>query len=81
MNNHPTSGNAFLVTGKAGFIDSAVIRYLIKHTHHYLVNLDKLSYTGNLESLADIADNSRFNLEKADMKQAVSLGLDEVARP
>jgi dTDP-glucose 4,6-dehydratase len=40
-----------LITGGAGFIGSAVIRHLIQHTEHQVVNLDKLTYAGNLESL------------------------------
>ena len=41
-----------LVTGGAGFIGSAVVRHLINDTDHTVVNLDKLTYAGNLESLA-----------------------------
>ena len=43
-----------LVTGGAGFIGSAVIRYIIANTNHDIVNIDKLTYAGNLESLASI---------------------------
>ena len=48
-----------LVTGGAGFIGSAVIRHLIKDTKHSVLNVDKLTYAGNLESLAD-AISSRY---------------------
>jgi dTDP-glucose 4,6-dehydratase len=41
----------FLITGGAGFIGSAVIRFLIEETDHQVLNLDKLTYAGNLESL------------------------------
>jgi dTDP-glucose 4,6-dehydratase len=41
----------FLVIGGAGFIGSAVIRYLINETDNVVLNLDKLTYTGNLDSL------------------------------
>lgn len=53
-----------LLTGGAGFIGSAVIRYIIKHTADSVVNIDKLTYAGNLESLNEISDNERYNFEK-----------------
>lgn len=56
-----------LVTGGAGFIGSAVIRHLIENTDHSVVNVDKLTYAGNLESLASVSDNSRYNFEKVDI--------------
>ena len=40
-----------LVTGGAGFIGSALIRHIISNTNHQVVNIDKLTYSGNLESL------------------------------
>ena len=43
-----------LVTGGAGFIGSALIRHIIKNTHHSVINIDKLTYAGNLESLNEI---------------------------
>ena len=45
-----------VVTGGAGFIGSAVIRHLIKETPHFVVNLDKLTYAGNLESLDEVIE-------------------------
>lgn len=56
-----------LVTGGAGFIGSAVIRHIIKNTQDSVVNVDKLTYAGNLESLKDIADNERYQFEHADI--------------
>ena len=56
-----------IVTGGAGFIGSAVIRHLIKHTDNVVVNLDKLTYAGNLESLAEVADSPRYVFEHADI--------------
>ena len=51
---------SIIVTGGAGFIGSAVIRYLINETGHKVLNVDKLTYAGNLESLKDIENNSRY---------------------
>lgn len=56
-----------LITGGAGFIGSALIRYLIGHTDNEVLNLDKLTYAGNLESLRGIADNSRYEFVQADI--------------
>ncbi len=56
-----------LVTGGAGFIGSAVIRHLIRNTDNLVVNLDKLTYAGNLESLAEVADSPRYIFEQADI--------------
>ena len=57
----------FLVTGGAGFIGSAVIRYLISETDHQVMNLDKLTYAGNLESLIDISNNHRYKFIQGDI--------------
>lgn len=56
-----------LVTGGAGFIGSAVIRYLIEHTEHSVVNVDALTYAGNLESLATVEGSERYAFEQADI--------------
>ena len=56
-----------LVTGGAGFIGSAVIRYLINDTDCEVINLDKLTYAGNLESLDPVARSSRYHFEQADI--------------
>ncbi len=56
-----------LLTGGAGFIGSAVIRYLIRDTEHRVVNVDKLTYAGNLESLQQIENNSRYSFELVDI--------------
>ncbi|TKU85330.1 dTDP-glucose 4,6-dehydratase [Citrobacter sp. wls708] len=56
-----------LVTGGAGFIGSAVVRHIIKNTQDTVVNVDKLTYAGNLESLAEVSENSRYYFELADI--------------
>lgn len=56
-----------LVTGGAGFIGSAVIRHIITYTNDEVVNLDKLTYAGNLESLAEVSDNQRYSFEQVDI--------------
>lgn len=62
-----------LITGGAGFIGSAVIRHIINHTQDSVVNLDKLTYAGNLESLASVADNPRYVFEHADIGDRAAL--------
>ena len=59
-----------LVTGGAGFIGSAVIRHLINNTQHVVINVDKLTYAGNLESLDSVANNSRYHFVQADICNA-----------
>ncbi|MEQ6886639.1 dTDP-glucose 4,6-dehydratase [Salicola sp. Rm-C-2C1-2] len=56
-----------LVTGGAGFIGSAVIRHIIRNTNDEVVNLDKLTYAGNLESLAEAAESHRYAFEQVDI--------------
>jgi dTDP-glucose 4,6-dehydratase len=56
-----------LVTGGAGFIGSALIRYLIRHTRHEVVNADKLTYAGHLESLESISESDRYHFEQSDI--------------
>jgi len=56
-----------IVTGGAGFIGSALCRYLIQDTTAEVLNIDKLTYAGNLSSLAAIASNRRYHFAKADI--------------
>jgi dTDP-glucose 4,6-dehydratase len=59
-----------LITGGAGFIGSAIIRHIINNTNHSIVNVDKLTYAGNLESLASIEDDARYAFEQVDICNA-----------
>ena len=56
-----------LITGGAGFIGSAVIREIINNTDHHILNIDKLTYAGNEESLLSIDDSPRYIFEKVDI--------------
>ena len=56
-----------LVTGGAGFIGSELVRYLICSSNHIVVNVDKLTYSGNLQSLDSVAANKRYHFEKIDI--------------
>lgn len=56
-----------LVTGGAGFIGSAVIRHIINNTDDIIINVDKLTYAGNLNSLESIADSPRYFFECIDI--------------
>jgi dTDP-glucose 4,6-dehydratase len=56
-----------LVTGGAGFIGSALVRHLVRDTPHEVLNLDKLTYAGNLASLEPIANSPRYRFVQADI--------------
>lgn len=56
-----------LVTGGAGFIGSAVCRHIIQQTNDRVINLDKLTYAGNLQSLSEIADSDRYEFAQVDI--------------
>lgn len=62
-----------LITGGAGFIGSAVVRHLIQHTPHQVACLDKLTYAGNLESLAPVADSPRYRFYQVDICDRAAL--------
>ena len=62
-----------IVTGGAGFIGSAVIRHIINHTNNEVLNIDKLTYAGNLESLESIADSERYQFSQTDICDRIAL--------
>ncbi|GAB58347.1 dTDP-glucose 4,6-dehydratase [Rheinheimera nanhaiensis] len=62
-----------LITGGAGFIGSAVVRHICTNTNNEVVNLDKLTYAGNLNSLADVSDNTRYTFVQADICDATAM--------
>ncbi|NYT67187.1 dTDP-glucose 4,6-dehydratase [Pusillimonas noertemannii] len=67
-----------LVTGGAGFIGSALIRHIIANTKDFVVNVDKLTYAGNLESIASVAQDERYTFEHADICDRAKM--DELLR-
>lgn len=62
-----------IVTGGAGFIGSAVIRHIIDNTNDNVINVDNLTYAGNLESLSLIAESDRYTFEKVDICNRLEL--------
>lgn len=66
-------GSTIFVTGGAGFIGSAVVRHLLRDTHARVVNIDKLTYAANLQSLPDAEANPRYAFEKQCICEAPSL--------
>jgi len=57
----------YLITGGAGFIGSALIRHLVTSTDNIILNIDSLTYAGNLESLETVASSSRYSFEQVDI--------------
>lgn len=62
-----------LLTGGAGFIGSALVRYLIEQTNHYVINVDKLTYAANLKALESVAGNIRYVFEQSDIGNRVAM--------
>jgi dTDP-glucose 4,6-dehydratase len=63
----------FLVTGGAGFIGSALVRYILAATGHDVLVVDKLTYAGNLDSLQPVKDHPRFRFLRADIADAAAM--------
>ncbi|CAM3993920.1 MULTISPECIES: dTDP-glucose 4,6-dehydratase [Shewanella] len=63
----------FLITGGAGFIGSAVIRHIIQNTEHSVINIDALTYAGNLESLSLVDDCERYFFERVNICDSCEL--------
>ena len=62
-----------LVTGGAGFIGSNFVRMLLNGSDHEVVNLDALTYAGNLENLTDVASNPRYTFVKGDIADSAQM--------
>ncbi len=66
--------STILVTGGAGFIGSALVRMIVRDTDHVVVNVDKLTYAGNLESLPGIDEGSRYHFHRLDICDGAAIG-------
>ncbi len=72
----------FFITGGAGFIGSALVRHLISQTNHNVINIDDLTYAGNVESLASISRNPNYQFEKTNICDADAIKqLFEIHQP
>lgn len=65
--------DCILITGGAGFIGSAVIRFIINSTEYSVINVDKLTYAGNLATLASVEGSDRYSFELADICDAEAI--------
>lgn len=63
-----------LVTGGCGFIGTNLVRHLVTETDHHVVNLDKLTYAGNAQSVADLVDSPNYDFVQADLADPVVVG-------
>jgi dTDP-glucose 4,6-dehydratase len=66
--NNDSDTKTILVTGGAGFIGSAVVRQIIAHSAHRVVNVDSLTYAGNLDSLRQVENDPRYTFEHVDIR-------------
>lgn len=65
-----TVGKSILVTGGAGFIGSAVVRHLISESTYRVINVDALTYAGNLATVSEVSDNERYHFEHVNICDA-----------
>ncbi len=70
---HAAQPRRILVTGGAGFIGSALVRHLVARTPHTVLNVDALTYAGNLDSLAEVAEHPRYRFSRTDIRDAAGL--------
>lgn len=68
-----TDNKKIVVTGGAGFIGSALVRHLILRTNHEVLNIDKLTYAGNLDSLQTVSKHSRYRFEQIDIADQAAI--------
>lgn len=66
--------HTILVTGGAGFIGSAVVRYIIQNTNDIVVNVDKLTYAGNLDNIGEVSSDPRYFFEQVDICDRLAIG-------
>ena len=62
-----------LITGGAGFIGSALVRHIINNSNHSVINVDKLTYAGNLETLTSVENNPRYVFEQVDICNSIEI--------
>lgn len=65
--------NKILVTGGAGFIGSSLVRHIIEYTDYSVMNVDCLTYAGNLDSLRDVKDDSRYKFHHANIRNQIDM--------
>ena len=65
--------NVLFVTGGAGFIGSSLVRMLIRETDYFVVNIDSLTYAGNLDSVKEVSDHPRYRFVKIDIKDQMAI--------
>ena len=62
-----------LVTGGAGFIGSNFVHYMLKNHDYNIINLDALTYAGNLDNLSDVENDPKYTFVKADIRDKAAI--------